>query len=63
MRRGGARASRSISSMGGGGAKRPGIGIKLDMAQVEAAHAPYREVGGTARDDAVAMLYLVDAGG
>jgi len=29
------------------------------MAQVEAAHALYNEVGSTARDDAVAMRYLV----
>ncbi|CAB3973746.1 glucarate dehydratase [Burkholderia cenocepacia] len=39
--------------------ERPGLGIELDMAQVEAAHALYRQVGGTARDDAVAMRYLV----
>ncbi|PRH45910.1 enolase C-terminal domain-like protein [Burkholderia multivorans] len=39
--------------------ERPGLGIELDLAQVEAAHALYRQVGGTARDDAVAMRYLV----
>ncbi|AOR69457.1 glucarate dehydratase [Burkholderia stabilis] len=39
--------------------ERPGLGIELDMAQVEAAHALYNEVGSTARDDAVAMRYLV----
>ncbi|WP_333975267.1 enolase C-terminal domain-like protein [Burkholderia cepacia] len=39
--------------------ERPGLGIELDMAQVEAAHALYEAVGGTARDDAVAMRYLV----
>ncbi|HHL4082441.1 enolase C-terminal domain-like protein [Burkholderia sola] len=39
--------------------ERPGLGIELDMAQIEAAHALYNAVGGTARDDAVAMRYLV----
>ncbi len=39
--------------------ERPGLGIELDMAQVAAAHALYNEVGSTARDDAVAMRYLV----
>ena len=39
--------------------ERPGLGIEIDMAQVEAAHALYNEVGGTARDDAIAMRYLV----
>ncbi|HVN42695.1 MAG TPA: enolase C-terminal domain-like protein [Steroidobacteraceae bacterium] len=38
---------------------RPGLGIDLDMGRVEAAHALYRKVGGDARDDAVAMQYLV----
>ncbi|KVD34648.1 glucarate dehydratase [Burkholderia ubonensis] len=39
--------------------ERPGLGIELDMAQVAAAHALYRQVGGTARDDAVAMRCLM----
>lgn len=39
--------------------ERPGLGIELDIAQVEAAHTLYREVSGTARDDVVAMRYLV----
>jgi glucarate dehydratase len=38
---------------------RPGLGIEIDMGQVEAAHELYKKVGGTARDDAVAMRYLV----
>jgi glucarate dehydratase len=37
---------------------RPGLGIEIDMAQVERAHALYKEVGTTARDDAMAMRYL-----
>jgi glucarate dehydratase len=39
--------------------KRPGLGIELDMAQVEAAHALYRQHGLGARDDAIGMQYLV----
>jgi glucarate dehydratase len=39
--------------------KRPGLGIELDMAEVEKAHQLYREHGLGARDDAVAMQYLV----
>tara|TARA_R110002167_G_scaffold30241_1_gene100092 strand:+ start:330 stop:1631 length:1302 start_codon:yes stop_codon:yes gene_type:complete len=38
---------------------RPGLGIELDEAQLEAAHELYRKVGGGARDDAVAMQYLI----
>jgi glucarate dehydratase len=37
---------------------RPGLGVQLDMARVDAAHALYQEVGLGARDDAVAMQYL-----
>ncbi|HEX2916949.1 MAG TPA: enolase C-terminal domain-like protein, partial [Edaphobacter sp.] len=37
---------------------RPGLGIELDMEQVEAAHRLYREVGLAARDDAAAMQFL-----
>jgi glucarate dehydratase len=36
----------------------PGLGIELDMGQVEAAHRLYRQVGLGARDDAIAMQYL-----
>ena len=38
---------------------KPGLGIDIDMDQVEQAHALYRKVGGTARDDAIAMQCLV----
>jgi glucarate dehydratase len=39
--------------------KKPGLGIELDMAEVEKAHALYQQHGLGARDDAVAMQYLV----
>lgn len=39
--------------------ERPGLGVELDMEQVEAAHELYRQVGGGARDDASAMQYLI----
>ncbi len=38
---------------------RPGLGIELDMAEVERAHALYRQHGLGARDDAIAMQYLI----
>jgi glucarate dehydratase len=38
---------------------RPGLGVELDMAEVEKAHRLYLEHGLGARDDAVAMQYLV----
>ncbi|CAL99691.1 D-glucarate dehydratase [Saccharopolyspora erythraea NRRL 2338] len=37
----------------------PGLGVELDMEQVEAAHALYLTEGLGTRDDAVAMRYLV----
>ena len=37
----------------------PGLGIELDMAEVDKAHQLYRRHGLGARDDAVAMRYLV----
>jgi glucarate dehydratase len=37
----------------------PGLGVELDMGEVERAHALYRQHGLGARDDAVAMQYLV----
>lgn len=37
----------------------PGLGIEVDMAQLEAAHQTYRNMGLGARDDAVAMQYLI----
>ena len=39
--------------------QRPGLGIEIDMAQVEAAHQLYLQHGLGARDDAVAMQYLM----
>jgi glucarate dehydratase len=39
--------------------QRPGLGIEIDMDQVLKAHELYKKVGGTARDDAVAMQYIV----
>jgi glucarate dehydratase len=38
---------------------RPGLGVEPDMGQIEAAHALYKQVAGGARDDAMAMRYLV----
>lgn len=37
----------------------PGLGIQADMAQIEKAHDLYRHIGLGARDDAVAMQFLV----
>jgi glucarate dehydratase len=39
--------------------ERPGLGVELDMAEVEKAHRLYRDHGLGARDDALAMQYLV----
>ena len=38
---------------------RPGLGVELDMEQVEAAHQLYRSEGLGARDDAIGMQFLV----
>ena len=38
---------------------RPGLGIEIDRAAIEAAHALYRQHGLGARDDALAMQYLI----
>ncbi len=38
---------------------RPGLGVELDMAEVEKAHALYRQHGLGARDDAAAMQALL----
>jgi glucarate dehydratase len=38
---------------------KPGLGIEIDMAEVEKAHQAYKNMGLGARDDAVAMQYLV----
>ncbi len=39
--------------------KRPGLGVDLDMAEVEKAHQLYLRHGLGSRDDAVAMQYLI----
>ena len=39
--------------------KKPGLGVELDMAEVEKAHQLYQQHGLGARDDAVAMRYLI----
>ena len=39
--------------------KTPGLGVELDMAEVERAHKLYLELGLADRDDAVAMQYLI----
>lgn len=39
--------------------KQPGLGIELDMDRVRKANELYRKLGDAARDDAVAMRYLV----
>jgi glucarate dehydratase len=39
--------------------RRPGLGVELDMAEVEQAHQLYLQHGLGARDDAAAMQYLV----
>ena len=38
---------------------RPGLGVEIDMAEVERAHQLYRAHGLGARDDATAMQFLV----
>jgi glucarate dehydratase len=37
----------------------PGLGVELDMREVEKANRLYREVGAGARDDSTAMQYLI----
>ncbi|MEO6030541.1 MAG: enolase C-terminal domain-like protein [Burkholderiaceae bacterium] len=39
--------------------QRPGLGIELDMVEVERAHQLYKQHGLGARDDAAAMQYLI----
>jgi glucarate dehydratase len=39
--------------------KKPGLGVELDMAEVEKAHRLYLEHGLGARDDSVAMQYVI----
>jgi len=40
---------------------KPGLGIEVDMAEVEKAHQAYKNMGLGARDDAVAMQFLIPA--
>jgi glucarate dehydratase len=37
----------------------PGLGVEIDMAQIEKAHALYQKAGLAARDDAAAMQFLI----
>ena len=39
--------------------KKPGLGVELDMVEVEKANALYQQHGLGARDDAIAMQYLI----
>ncbi len=39
--------------------QRPGLGIEIDMDQIELAHQHYTRMGAGARDDAVAMQFLI----
>lgn len=39
--------------------KKPGLGVEIDMAQVEKANQLYNKMGLGARDDAMAMQYLI----
>jgi glucarate dehydratase len=39
--------------------ERPGLGIEVDMAQIESAHRRYKSIALGARDDAVAMKFLI----
>ena len=39
--------------------ERPGLGVEIDLEQVDRAHALYNEVGSGARDDARAMQFLL----
>ena len=39
--------------------KRGGLGVEIDMTQVEQAHQAYKGLGDGARDDAAAMQFLI----
>ena len=39
--------------------KKPGLGVEIDMTQVEKHHRLYQEKALGARDDAIAMQYLI----
>ncbi|MGI4844334.1 MAG: glucarate dehydratase [Janthinobacterium lividum] len=58
----GQRLTREPLRIEGGAVKvpaRPGLGIELDVDALEAAHQAYRNMGLGARDDAVAMQFLI----
>ena len=38
---------------------KPGLGVDIDMAEVEKAHAIYKTLGDGARDDAMGMQFLI----
>ncbi|WP_158734557.1 glucarate dehydratase [Alteribacillus sp. YIM 98480] len=39
--------------------EKPGLGVEVDMEQIEAAHMVYKKEGLGARDDSIAMQYLI----
>jgi len=39
--------------------ERPGLGVEVDMGQIDLAHQRYKRMGAGARDDAVAMQFLI----
>jgi glucarate dehydratase len=39
--------------------ERPGLGVEVDMAEIERAHQRYKSLGDGARDDAAAMQFLI----
>ena len=39
--------------------QRPGLGIEIDMGEIESAHQRYKSMGAGARNDAVAMQFLI----
>ena len=39
--------------------ERPGLGIEIDMEQIDTAHRRYKSMGLGARDDAIAMQFLI----
>ncbi|WP_050469575.1 glucarate dehydratase [Herbaspirillum chlorophenolicum] len=58
----GQRLTRQPLQIAGGRVKvpaKPGLGVEIDMVQVEAAHQLYRNMGLGARNDAAAMQYLI----
>jgi len=58
----GQRLTRNPLQIVGGKVKvpeQPGLGVELDMDELEKAHALYQQHGLGARDDGVAMQYLI----